>query len=134
MIETTNALEQMRQLEQEYLERKKAIQSSVLQEIVKAIAAKKSELAELEAQYTSLTGKNLKGEKAAGTRRRLSSEEQNALKQNVENFLRSKPNGAKMKEIVATVGENVAAIRRAISQMGHIRSEGVKAATVYKIS
>lgn len=133
MIETSNALEQMRQLEEEYKERKRAIQSSVVQEIVRAIAAKKQELAELEAQYTSLTGKNLKGEKAS-TRRRLSSEEQNALKGSVESFLRSKPEGAKMKEIAAAVGESNAAIRRAISQLSNVRSEGAKAATVYKIS
>jgi uncharacterized coiled-coil protein SlyX len=133
MIETSNALEQMRQLEQEYQEKKKAIQSSVVQEIVRAIAAKKQELADLEAQYTSLTGKNLKGEKAT-TRRRLSGTEQSALKNNVEAFLRSKPEGAKMKEIAATVGESNAAIRRAISQLSSIRSEGAKAATVYKIS
>ena len=133
MIETSNALEEMRKLELEYQERKRAIQGSVIQEIVRAIATKKQELAELESQYTSLTGKNLKGEKA-GVRRRLSSEDQQALKANVEAFLRSKPQGAKMKEIIASVGESSAAVRRAISQIASIRSEGAKAATVYKIS
>jgi hypothetical protein len=133
MIETSNALEEMRKLDQEYQERKRAIQGSVIQEIVRAISTKKQELAELESQYTSLTGKNLKGEKT-GIRRRLSAEDQKVLQTNVEAFLRSKPQGAKMKEIVASVGENNAAVRRAISQIPSVRSEGAKAATVYKIS
>lgn len=134
MDTTSNALEEMRRLEQEYEERKRAIQDAAVRELAKAIAAKKQELQELEEQYSRLTGKTLRGDRTPVRRRRLSAEETRAMQERIANYLREHPQGAKMKDIVAALGEATSVVRRAIHGMSNVESHGVKAATVYRLN
>jgi hypothetical protein len=132
----TTALEKIKALEEEHKQKIDALRSQAVSEVVKRIADLKAQLAEVEAEYTSLTGRDLRGEKApgkeAGTRRRLSNDEKAALAQSVLASLKSTKEGTKLGALVTQLGESPSAIRDAIKGLGKaVVKTGNKASTLY---
>lgn len=122
------------ELAKEFEQRRKEITHSVEKELLAAIEAKKSEIKKLEDEYAKIIGKAPKTAKAGVKRQRLSREEKEAVKSRVLEFLRTKPAGAKMKELVAAGGASPIATRRILSQMTEISSHGARATMVYKLA
>lgn len=125
------ALEKIAAIEAEAKTKIDALKAEATTELAKRIAGVKSELATLEAEYASLTGKTMKGEKAGGTRRRLSAEEKAALVATVSAIIKGAKEGIKMGDIVKQAGESDSAVRDAVKQVKGIKTTGNKASTLY---
>lgn len=130
---STSALEKIAAIEAEAKNKIEALKQEAISEVVRKIAALKSELAALETEYSSLTGKTLKGEKVAGTRRRLTREEKAGLVETVTSILSSSKDGVSLGEIVRQVGESASAVRDALKQVKNLKKTGVKAAMRYSV-
>jgi len=124
-------LEKIHAIEEEAQKKIAALRSEAVSEIAKSISQKKAELAELEAEYLKLTGKDLKGQKPEGGRKRLSSEEKSKLVNTVAEIVRAAQEGIGMGDIVKQAGESVSAVRSAVKQVKGIKSTGAKASTLY---
>lgn len=126
------ALEKIKAIEEEAAKKIAALKADAVSEVVKKISEAKAVLAALESEYSSLTGKDLKGEKVAGTRRRLSPEEKTALAETVKSILKSNKNGMKLGALVEQTGESPNAVRDAIKALGkNVTVTGNKASTLY---
>jgi len=128
---SNSIIEKIREIEEEAKKKIDTLRSELLSELVRRIAATKSELAELEAEYVKLTGRDLKGQKSEGTRKRLSSAEKAALVGTVEEIIKSAKDGIGMRDIVNRAGESVSAVRAAVKLVKGIKSTGAKASTLY---
>ncbi len=124
-------IEKIREIEEEAKKKIDALRSEAISEIAKKISEKKSELAELAAEYLKLTGKNIHGQKPDGLRKRLSSAEKAALVGTVEEIIKSAKDGIGMGDIVKQAGESVSAVRSAVKLVKGIKSTGAKASTLY---
>lgn len=127
----TSALEKIRAIEEEAANKIAALKSEAVSEVVKRISEAKAVLQELEAEYAALTGKNFKGEPAAGKRKRLSADEKTALIETVKAVLKGNKNGSKMSEIISGAGESASAVREALSKVKGVTTTGNKASTLY---
>lgn len=130
---STTALEKIAAIEAEAKSKIEALKQEAISEIVRKIATVKSELASLEAEYSSLTGKTLKGEKVEGTRRRLTREEKAALIAQVTSIVSAAKDGVSLGEIVRQVGESPSAVRDALKRVKNLNKTGVKAAMRYSV-
>lgn len=127
----TTALEKIQAIQDRANKEIEALKQEAVTELVKKISGVKSELATLEAEYATLTGKTLKGEKAGGTRRRLSKEEKEALVATVSAIIKGAKEGIKMGDIVKAAGESDSAVREAVKAVKGIKTTGNKASTLY---
>ena len=127
------ALEKLAALEEKHQEAIAAIKGEAITELTKKIAGVKGELASLESEYKALTGKTLKGEKAGGTRKRLSAEEKEALVVSVAGIVKGAKEGISMGKIIEAAGESASAVRDAVKQVKGIKTTGAKASTLYFI-
>ncbi len=105
--------------------------SEVVQKIAETKAAYQHTLATLEDEYKKLTGKDLKGEKVEGKRRRLSSEEKVTLLETIKTILKSHKEGAKISLLVEQTCEPVSAVRAALASIKEVKKTGNKASTLY---
>jgi len=129
----TSALEKIAAIESEAKSRIDALKSEAISELVKKISALKSDLAVLESEYAGLTGRNLKGEKADGARKRLSPDEKSTLVLTVTEIIKAAPNGISMRDIVSAAGESVSSVRDAVKQVKGLKKSGSKATTIYTL-
>lgn len=130
MLQT--ALDKIKAIEEEAQKKIAALKQEAVTELVKKIAEAKAVLSSLEAEYSSLTGKDLKGEKATGTRRRLSAEEKAALAERVKEAIKNHKDGVKLGKVVEELGESPNAVREAIKSLGKVvTTTGNKASTLY---
>lgn len=129
----TTALEKIQAIQLEAEQKIAALKQEAITELVKKIAETKAELAALEEEYTALTGRNLKGEKAdnEGKRIRLSEEEKAALTVSVTEILKEATSGIKFGEIVSKTGAPISAVRNTLKGIKSIRTTGQKASTLY---
>ena len=125
------ALEKIAAIQDKANKEIETLKAEAVSELVKRINGVKSELSALEAEYASLTGKTLKGEKAGGTRRRLSKEEKEALVATVSAIIKGAKEGIKMGDIVKAAGESDSAVRDAVKAVKGIKTTGNKASTLY---
>jgi len=127
------ALEKIKAIEAEAEAKIKELKAEAVSELVKKIAAVKSELEALEAEYSTLTGKTLKGEKTEGKRKRLSADEKAALVATVAEIIKAAKDGVSFGEIAKQAGESDSAVRDAIKQVKGIKSTGTRATTKYSL-
>lgn len=125
------ALDQIKQIQDEADKKIAALKAKAVSEVVQKIASAKAVLSALEEEYKSLTGKDLKGEKVQGKRRRLSAEEKAGLVETVRAILKGNKEGTKISAIVSQTGEPVSAVRIALASIKEIRTTGNKASTLY---
>jgi hypothetical protein len=126
------ALDKIKAIEEEAQKKIAALKQEAVTELVKKIAEAKSVLSALEEEYSSLTGKTLKGDKVPGTRRRLSPEEKAALAERVKEVVASHKDGVKLGKVVEELGESPNAVREAIKSLGKtVTTTGNKASTLY---
>ncbi len=123
-------LDQIAAIEKEAAEKIDALRQSAVSELAKRLAEAKAVVKSLEAEYESITGKTIHGNKAGGTRRRLNKDEQAALEMNLRAILKSKSNGLKMSDLSKATGESVSAVKRALSRIPY-KTTGSKATTLY---
>lgn len=124
----------LNELDKEYELKKKAITQEAENILLAAIDAKKAELKKLEEEYAKLRGKVSRASKTTGKRQRLTREQQVAVQQRLADFLRSRPDGARMRELVAAGGVSPVATRRILLQIPGIQSEGARATMTYKLA
>ncbi|MEI6071186.1 MAG: hypothetical protein WCS31_05305 [Verrucomicrobiae bacterium] len=110
-----------------------ALKSEAVSDVVKRLSEAKSAVADLERQYEELTGKTVRGEKAAVGRKRLSKEQKEALVITVGEIIKSANGGISMGDIVKRAGEAVSAVREAVHQVKGIKTTGSKATTLYLV-
>lgn len=127
----TTALDKIQAIQDEANKKIEALKAEAVTELVKKISGVKSELAALEAEYSSLTGKTLKGEKSGGTRKRLSAEEKAALVVTVGAIIKGAKEGISMGKIVEAAGESASAVRDAVKSLKGVKTTGAKASTLY---
>ena len=127
----TTALQKIAAIEAEAKAKIDALKTEAQSELVKKMAAVKSELAALQAEYEALTGKPAKEGKAGGSRKRLSAEEQAALVLTVTEIIKKAHEGVSMGEIVKQAGESVSAVREAVKAVKGVKKSGAKASTLY---
>jgi len=108
-----------------------ALKQEAISELVKKMAAVKGELAALQAEYESLTGKPAKEGKTGGNRKRLSADEKAALLLRVSEIIKNARDGISMGEIVKQAGESVSAVREAVKAVKGVKQTGAKASTLY---
>jgi predicted nucleic acid-binding Zn-ribbon protein len=125
------ALDQIKAIQEKADKEIAALKAKAVSEIVQKISAAKATLAALEEEYKELTGKDLKGEKVEGKRRRLSSEEKAALIETVKTILRGHKQGVKISAIVSQTGEPVSAVRGALASIKEVKTTGSRASTLY---
>jgi|GEM_PF-1060875 len=124
-------LEKIHAIEEEAQKKIAALRSEAVSEIAKSISQKKAELAELEAEYLKLTGKDIKGQKTEAGRKRLSTDQKAKLVCTVTEIISAAKEGIGMGDIVKQAGESVSAVRSAVKQVKGIKSTGAKASTLY---
>jgi len=124
-------LDKIRAIEEEAKAKINSLRSEAVSELVKRIAETKTELATLESEYVRLTGRDLKGQKSEGVRKRLSSGEKATLVETVAAIIKSAKGGIGMGDIVKQAGESVSAVRSAVKQVRGLKSTGVKGSTLY---
>lgn len=125
------ALEKIKEIQEKADKEIASLKAKAVSEIVQKIAAAKATLAALEEEYKELTGKDLKGEKVEGKRRRLSSEEKAALVESVKAILKGNKEGVKISAIVSQTGEPISAVRTALASIKEVKTTGNKASTLY---
>ena len=128
-----NTLEQIRKIEEEAKQRVDALRDQAKSELVRQIAAKKEELAQLEAKYIELTGKNFKGEISnnGGKRVRLSDDQRLGLIATIEGIVKNAVDGISSGEIVKRVSQPANLVRELLKESKNIRREGNKSSTRY---
>jgi len=134
MIEINSIHNRLSDLEKEFEKRKKEITQSVEKDLLSAIEAKKAELKKLEDEFAKLVGKAPKAAKDRGKRRRITREELAQAKKAILELLRSKPQGVRMKELVAVSGASPVAIRRILSAESGVTSQGARATMIYQMA
>lgn len=134
MTEVESIKGKLLDLEKEFEQRRREITQSAERELLAAIDAAKGHVKKLEDEYAKLIGKAPKQLKGTGKRQRLTREEQDAARQRLSDFLRSKPEGARMKELVAAGQVNAVSVRRLLGQLEGLRTEGARATMIYKLS
>jgi len=130
----TTALEKIAEIEAEAKRKIEDLKAEAISELTKRIAAAKAELVALEEEYSSLTGKTLKGEKVSGVRERLSKEQSEALVLTVSDIVKNAKEHIPMGEIIKQAGRSESAVRAAVKAAKAakmIDSTGDKAATRY---
>lgn len=125
------ALSQIKAIQEKAEKEIAALKAKAVSELVQKISAAKATLSALEDEYKELTGKDLKGEKVEGKRRRLSSEEKAGLVETIKSILKGNREGVKMSAIVAQTGESVTAVRAAVASIKEVKTTGNKASTLY---
>lgn len=125
------ALEKIAAIEAEAKAKIDTLKAEAASELVKRISAVKSELAALQAEYETLTGKPAKEGKAGGSRKRLSADEKAALVITVSEIIRKAKEGISMGQIVQQAGESVSAVREAVKAVKGVKKSGAKASTLY---
>jgi len=128
-----NTLEQIRKIEEEAKVKVDALRDQAKSELVRQIAAKKEELAQLEAKYIELTGKNFKGEitNTGGKRVRLNDDQRLGLIATIEGIVKSAVDGISTGEIVKRVNQPANLVRELLKESTNIRREGNKSSTRY---
>lgn len=127
------ALEKIAAIEADAKNKIEALKQEAVTELVKRIAAAKSELAQLESEYAALTGKTLTGEKATFSRKRLSTSEKVALVETVTGIIKASKEPLSFGDIASRTGESASAVRDAIKQVPGLKVTGVKASTRYAL-
>ena len=127
----TTALQKIAAIEAEAKAKIDALKTEAQSELVKKMAAVKSELAALQAEYEALTGKPAKEGKAGGSRKRLSAEEKAALVLTVAEIIKAAKDGISMGDIVKGAGQSASAVREAVKQVKGMKTTGNKASTLY---
>ncbi len=127
------ALEKIAAIEADAKNKIEALKQEAVTELVKRIAAAKSELAQLESEYAALTGKTLTGEKATFSRKRLSTSEKAALVETVTGIIKASKEPLSFGDIASRTGESASAVRDAIKQVPGLKVTGVKASTRYAL-
>ena len=125
------ALEKIQAIQERASKEIEALKTEAVSEIAKKLSEAKSVVADLERQYEELTGKTVKGEKAEGTRKRLSKEQKTALVATITEIIKSAKDGISMGSIVRQTGESASAVRDSVSQVHGLRKTGNKASTLY---
>ena len=128
-----SALEKIQAIQDKANKEIEALKQDAVSELVKKMAAVKSELAALQAEYEVLTGKPAKEGKAGGTRKRLSVEENAALIVTVTDIIKASTDGISFGEISKAAGESNSAVRDAIKAVKGIKATGARATTKYFI-
>jgi hypothetical protein len=126
-----SALEKIQAIQQKADEEIAKLKAEAISDLAKKLAEAKAVVADLTEQYEELTGKTLKGEKAEGTRKRLSKEEKAALVVTVGEIIKGAKDGISMGDIVEKAGESVSAVRAAVKEVKGIKTTGNKASTLY---
>jgi ABC-type nitrate/sulfonate/bicarbonate transport system substrate-binding protein len=133
MLEINSIKDRLIALEQEFEQRRREITQAVEKDLLAAIDAKKAELKKLKDEYAKLIGRS-SGAKSTGKRQRLSRDEQAAAQKRLADFLRSKPEGSRMKDLVSLSGVGPVPTRRILMQIPGIHTEGARASMIYKLS
>lgn len=127
-------LEQLKELDNEYNQKKQELRNQAIAELEREIQTKEDELQKLYKIYKDLVGRPYRSTQTKQKqRRRLNKEQLEALAEKIRNFLASKPEGAKISEILAVTNETTTLTRRALELIPGLKKEGVKATTVYKV-
>ena len=128
-----NTLEQIRKIEEEAKQKVDALRDQAKSELVRQIAAKKEELAALEAKYIELTGKNFKGEAIprASKRVRINSEQRMSLIASIESMVKNAVDGISTGEIVSRLNQPANLVRELLKESTNIRREGNRSSTRY---
>ena len=109
-----------------------ALKAEAVTDLAKRLSEAKAAVADLQRQYTELTGKTVSGELAAsGARKRLSTAEKTALVDRCAEIIKLSPKGIGMSDIVDKAGESLSAVRDAVSKIAGIKKTGNKASTLY---
>jgi len=126
-----NALEKIQAIQDRANKEIEALKADAVSELVKKMATVKSELAALQAEYETLTGKPAKEGKAGGSRKRLSVDDKAALVLTVAEIIKAAKDGISMGDIVKQAGESASAVREAVKQVKGMKTTGNKASTLY---
>jgi len=130
----STALEKIAAIQEDAKQKIEALRSEAVSDIAKRLSVAKDLVRELQGQYESITGKTTRGERVSGTRKRLSLEQKRSLSEACAEFIKSKPNGVSMGDIVRQTGESPSAVRDAVKQVQGLRVTGNKASTLYHAS
>lgn len=131
----TTALEKINEIQERANAEILQLRREAVSEVVKKISETKATLAELEAQYIALTGKDLRGESAAAPeakrRTRMSPDDKATLVDSIKGLLKGKKTGVPMRDILSQTGVSVGQARAALAEIKEIRTTGNKASTLY---
>jgi uncharacterized protein (DUF2384 family) len=126
---SSSALEKIAAIQERATKEIEALKAEAISDIAKKLSDAKAVVAELEYQYSELTGKTLKGERAK--RVRLSPEQSAALIIKVGEIIQSAKDGINMGNIVKQAGASDSAVRKAVSLVKGVKKTGNKASTLY---
>ncbi|MCX7712909.1 MAG: hypothetical protein N2035_04500 [Chthoniobacterales bacterium] len=128
------ALDQLKALDNEYNQKKQELRNQAIAELEQEIEKLHQELESLKKQYKELVGKAYTPKQGRGKqRRRLTKEQLEALAEKIRSFLATKPDGAKISEILSVTNETETLTRRALEMVPGLRKEGIRASTIYKV-
>jgi len=128
----TSALEQIAAIQAKADADIAALKQQAVSDLARKLSEARELVKSLESQYESLTGKTVSGEKAGGTRRRLTSEQKEVLTSRIKAILESSRGGIKLSALVAQTGESANAVRSSIKALGSsVKTTGARATTLY---